>query len=663
MDWKQSEQVTAALMHIYSFQTPDEKQSHNTKWQNDMGFNAFDAEICTSIAQFYLRCQFLTPKQIAYLRKTLPKYKKQIPENLSPVPFKSVKKGPAKKGPQKKMAEKTGNLIKVTFPYNQTTISQIKHLHKRRWVPDNPADKHWTCPLTLENITMLRDLKFEIDAGINAFIENLLPKKVEKINSIPGLKKELFPYQVKGVEFIESRSGRALIGDDMGLGKTAQALAWLQLHPEARPALIICPASLKLHWRKETRLWMGKQRIQILHGMKPHNHIADDIVIINYDLCAKWRESLLSKNFAAVILDESHYIKNSRAGRSKAIAGWDTKKQVTIKTEKNKGMKKVVTTHHEGIAEKAPAVLCLSGTPITNRPKELFTSINLISPQLFPSFYKFARKYCGATHNGFGWDFNGASNIPELHQKLTESIMIRRKKEEVLPDLPKKTRVIIPLEISNLKKYMTAEADLLGWVQKEKGDDAAEAASKAEQLARFEYLKQLCWEGKAGAAVKWIRNVLESNGKLVVFSTHTKVLDLLEKEFGDITVRIDGKISKVKRDIAENRFQNDPTITLLLGNIKAAGVGLNLQKSCSKTCFLELGWTPGDHIQAEDRVLRIGQTADAVFAYYLIAGDTIEEEIMELLEKKAKIIDQTLDGLEVDAGSIFTDLLKTMKGE
>ncbi len=362
---------------------------------------------------------------------------------------------------------------------------------------------------------------------------------------------------------------------------------------------------------------------------------------------------MIKQSFSTVILDECHYINNRTAARSKAITGY---------SQKRKGPDGKIRRHHiDGIAEKVKHVIALSGTPITNRPVEIFTTIHLIKKMAWPSFWKFAHRYCGATHNGFGWDFNGASKVQELHEKLTKTVMIRRKKEDVLTDLPPKMRNVIPMEITNDSEYQKAEADLITWIHRNKGRKAAEKAQKAEQLARFENLKQICWEGKKKATVSWIADFLETGKKLVVFSTHTKVLDCLEQEFSN-TVRVDGSVSGTNRQKAVESFQDNPNVKLFLGNIKAAGVGLTLT-SASDTCFLELDWVPGNHLQAEDRVHRIGQKSDSVNAYYLLASGTIEEEIMGLLEEKAKVLDAVLDGIDVESGSIFNDLLKKLENE
>ena len=144
-------------------------------------------------------------------------------------------------------------------------------------------------------------------------------------------------------------------------------------------------------------------------------------------------------------------------------------------------------------------------------------------------------------------------------------------------------------------------------------------------------------------AFEWINNYLDSGKKLVVFCTHRKTVDDLMDKYSEKAVKIDGSCSSIERDRAVQDFQSSPHIKLFIGNIKAAGVGLTLTEA-DTTLFLELGWVASDHLQAEDRVHRIGQKSESVNAYYLVGVDTIEESIVQLLEKKFKVVGSCIDG-------------------
>ena len=234
--------------------------------------------------------------------------------------------------------------------------------------------------------------------------------------------------------------------------------------------------------------------------------------------------------------------------------------------------------------------------------------------------------------------------------------MLRRKKKDVLKELPAKVWSFIPMELDNRKEYVQAENNFIKWVHETKGKDAAEKARGAEVLSSIEALKQLAVKGKLEQAMDWIEDFLQSGKKLVVFATHKFVIQTLVDEFPDISVKVDGSVSMKKRQEVVDQFQKDKKIKLFIGNIKAAGVGITLT-AASDVAFLELPWTPGELEQASDRVHRIGQN-DSVSIYYLLAHETIEDKIATMIDNKRKILDGILDGKETDDESLLTKLLK-----
>jgi SWI/SNF-related matrix-associated actin-dependent regulator of chromatin subfamily A-like protein 1 len=521
--------------------------------------------------------------------------------------------------------------IKITFPFNRDDLDHVKTLPGRRFHGDS-WPKFWTCPLSVEAIEALKWWDFTLDDKLEDFLnkKKTSVNEVQELEEIPGLKMELFPFQKKGVSFIEAKDGRALLADSMGLGKTCQSLAWLQLHSEKRPVIIVVPASLKLNWEREIKMWMNPiPNIQILFGTKP-NQIIGDIIIINYDILPAWLEKLQEIKASVLILDEIHYLKNSKAKRTKA---------------------------GKALGKNIPHILGLSGTPIVNRPIEAFNALKLIDDTVVPSFWKYAQRYCGARHNGFGWDFSGASHTEELHQKLVQTVMLRRLKKDVLSDLPEKIYSYLPMELDNRKEYITAENNFIQWVKENRGEEAAQKASNAEAFAQIEALKQLSIKGKMKQAIDWVKDFIEVDGKLVVFATHKSTIDSLMAEFKDIAVKIDGSVTGIDRDKAVQEFQNNNKIRLFIGNIKAAGVGISLTAS-SSVAFLELPWSPGDAEQASDRVHRIGQK-DSVTVYYLLAQNSIEEKIAKMLDRKKKVLDSILDGKETEQESLLSELIKS----
>ncbi len=532
--------------------------------------------------------------------------------------------------------------IAIQFPFNQDDLNKVKTLDDRKYHPDG---RYWTCPIKLSSIRSLVQWGFWVDAEMDKIRRESAHLETEVEVSKPldlstveidfealELKKTLMPFQEDGVRFMEIKKGRALLGDEMGLGKTIQALAYLQLHPELRPAVIVCPASLKFNWAKEIRSTITKNNhVTILEGKKDVSPFVyeEDIVIINYDILDPWLVEIQKIEPKIVIADEAHKFKSNKAIRTKA-------------------MKLLV----KGVSH----FIALTGTPIMNRPIEIYNAVSMIDHALFPKFWEFAKRYCGPEHNGFGWSFNGASNTDELHKVLTGSVMIRRKKADVLKDLPDKVYSSVPIELDNQKEYDTAEANFVEFVRTTKGDEAAEKASNAQVITQIEGLKQLAVKGKLNSVIEWVEDFLESDEKLVLFATHKFVIDRLMEVFKSVAVKIDGSVSAVDRDKAVVAFQTNDNVRLFVGNMQAAGVGLTLT-AASNVGIIEFPWTPGDLNQAVDRCHRIGQK-NCVNVHLFAAMNSIEGSIVELLDSKTKVIEAVLDGRIVQQESLLSSLIK-----
>lgn len=635
----------------------EEQDLKFTCYDNGFGFNKLDAQILGNFVDQFKTNHHLTKKQITTAKKLIPKYHRQIkpliihPEGkrkafisfFQQYPVKEKVVEPTK--PEEMRAELKNEVVEIHFPYDETLVAKVKTLSGRRFNSDDPKNKHWICPPTSPNILRLIEFGFHVDEELQNITKD--EKNEDEIKKIDGILRKPYDYQLEGINFIEQKNGRALIADEMGLGKTIQALGWLQLKPEIRPAIIIVPASLKLNWEREIQQTLStNNKVFIAKGKTPSN-IKNaknaDIIIINYDIINGWSDFIM-KEFCpkVIIMDECHYIANNKALRTKAV---------------------------KLICKKAKHVLALSGTPIKNRPIELFNVINIINKNIFPKRFQFGIRYCDGKNDGWGWNFNGSSNTKELHEILNSTIMIRRKKEDVLKDLPPKIKSVIPIEITDKSYYDKAMKEFQTWIKgtyqtKSTGENGKitytnhpNSENPAAVMVQMGKIKKAAAEGKMKAAIEWIHDFLNNDEKLVIFTYHTDILNRLEKEFKGVCVKIDGSVSSEKRQKVVDDFQNNDKIRLFIGNIKAAGVGITLT-SASNTCFVELGWTPSEHDQAEDRVHRIGQKSDSVNAWYLIAKNTIEEDIMELLDKKAQIISAVIDNKEVKDASLLTELMK-----
>ncbi len=527
------------------------------------------------------------------------------------------------------IAKNSKNEIVIRLDFSRDDLTVLYAVRKIVGRQYHSEEDCWSIPFHTGILTELIALKFSIQKSLRDYLEREKDKvNILKKKGIPGFRGELYQFQSEGVSFFEQHNGNAINADEMGLGKTIQTLAWLQLHPELRPAIIVVPASLKLNWAREAEKWMDHPRISILSGTSVKRP-KGDIIIVNYDILYAWVDCLLSMYPKVLVTDECHYYKTNRAKRTKAI---------------------------KKLGKRIDHIIPLSGTPIENRPIEIYNAWKLVDPTNCPNYRSFIKTFCAAKHTGFGWNVSGASNEMELHRLLTSSVMIRRLKADVLKELPDKIYSFVPMRLKNRPEYIEAEHDFIAFLRKYKGAEAAERAESAEALVAIEGLKQLAVDGKLSACIEWIHDFLEINDKLVVFATHKSIIEALMKEFGKVAVKIDGSVSTAARQKAVDAFQTDPNIHLFVGNIRAAGVGITLTAS-SNVAFLELPWTPGALNQAIDRCHRIGQR-DCVNVYFLLAAHTIEERIAKLLDDKRKILDAVLDGTVTSTKSLLSILIK-----
>jgi len=439
-------------------------------------------------------------------------------------------------------------------------------------------------------------------------------------------------YQVQGVRAIEAAGGRFVLGDDMGLGKTLEAIGWLAIHPEIKRVVVVCPAQVKYHWQNQMSTHAGLQA-GVAEGQKPYK-VGCHIVVINYTILAHalwpngkrtkrakpkafpWVDHLRLGQPQLVIIDECHCIKERSALRTMAV---------------------------QQLCRGIPYVIAASGTPIDAAPVEFFTTLNIVAPREFSSFWRYVQQYCNPkkAFRGRGWDFSGHDNLEELHERI-QPFMIRRMKSEVAKELPPKIRTILPIRLSNQREYRRAENNYLDWVEENQGQDAAKRASAAIGLTKMGALKRVAAEGKLKSFKNWAEDFLATGEKLIVFCIHRRILAEIKKLFPTCASIAGGTRN---RQAEVERFQNDPSCRVFAGQIKASGEGLDgLQDAASTVVFLELWYRWSKHEQAEDRALRIGQDASIVNVFYMIAKDTIEEGTLDLLQSNYDIRQKVLDG-------------------
>ncbi len=438
---------------------------------------------------------------------------------------------------------------------------------------------------------------------------------------------ELRPFQRAGVAYaLESR--RLFLADEQGLGKTVQALATLE-EDGAFPAVVVCPASLKLNWQRETEHWLPHRSVQVVMGGGKAIAKAD-ITILNYEIVHAHRERLAISRPKALILDESHYVKNPAAKRTRAV-------------------RRLAESLPEGAFK-----LALTGTPVMNHPDELIAQLRILGRlEEFGSGARFKRR------------FQGAGAEERIHWHLRRTCFVRRLKKDVLPQLPEKRQVVVPVALDNERDYRLAEKDVVAWLQ-EQPLDLAELESKkaamlrAERLAQLNILRRVAARGKLGAALAWIDDFLESEEPLVVFAGHREIQEALVQRFPD-AVHVVGADSVEARDAAVNAFQAEGGPLLMIASTRVGGQGLTLTRA-SNVAFLDLEWSPAMHDQAEDRTHRIGQR-DAVTAWYLLAAETIDEDMASVLARKRGIVGAITDGRRDESEAVIQSVVKALRGK
>ena len=521
-----------------------------------------------------------------------------------------------------------------------------------------------------------------------------LSLKAEKIDTkgmdFSFMKIEPYEYQKQASVFFDACGGRALLGDQPGVGKTASAMTYAA--GKGKKTLVICPANLRLNWRKEILNFTNEKAF--VYKWKPTkksgkiNYSKEESLfhIISYssletyikiqmshtckNVFCGWKEKnekkrykdkicpkcqvramvssratkdidftedndgimLSPTDYEILIMDEAHYIKNNSADRTKTV---------------KKAFKDI------------PSRLLLTGTAIKSRPYEFFSLLNFLYPEDWSNQHSFGVKYCAGEQNNFGWNYDGASNLDELFERVSP-FFLRRLKRDVLKFLPPKTYTAIPVELSDIetREYKKIKKGII----EEHNQDDNDADNRMNHLARIQKLKQYTSDIKMKKAIQFIQDIIDGDEKVVVFSQYRAVSESIAEYFGNKAVVFNGNKNMNEKELAVDKFMNDDEVKVFSGTIGAAGVGITLT-SASIAIFIDQPWTSGDREQAEDRIHRASSTADKVQIIRLICQDTIDEYISELLDKKSSIISRVLDGeefeqkVEVKDESIFNDLV------
>jgi len=400
-----------------------------------------------------------------------------------------------------------------------------------------------------------------------------------------------------------------ILADDMGLGKTTSTII-AALESGSKKVLIICPATLKINWKREIENYSDKT---VFIAESKNFSTEADFVIINYDIIKNFHDTkkkdesqILASNFDLVIVDEAHYIKNATAQRTKLI---------------------------NDIVKKTERLWLLTGTPMTSRPIDYFNLLSLVDSPVAKNWMAYAIRYCSGYQFKVGnrkvWNVMGSSNLEELRDR-TLGLTLRRLKENVL-DLPDKIITPVYLRLKS-KQYEEVMGEYYDWYDK----NPEESKSLTVQFSKLTKVRQIIADEKIAQTIELAENILEQDKKVIIFCNFTDSLNKITEHFGKAAVKLDGSMSKPERQHSVDEFQDNPKVKVFVGNIKAAGVGITLT-SAEAVIMNDLSFLPSDHAQAEDRAYRYGQKNN-VLVYYPIFENTIEGVIYDILNNKKQVI-------------------------
>jgi len=507
----------------------------------------------------------------------------------------------AETGPAKRVLLADGSLI---MPYEPNNLALVRAMPGARW---NPEKKHWTVSLEIANRARVLEIASQLALDVAPELKVYAKPEAQVKATGRAMSAALFPFQVSGVEFLASRK-RTLLADDMGLGKTVQAL--MALADDAR-VFVICPNSLKYNWQAEIRRWRPEFAVEVLAKKQRELAVPEPktIVILNYDIMPPMLTDLEGKDYSdcTLIIDEAQAVKNPKAERSKRITR---------------------------LADACGKAWFLTGTPLMNKPQELYGLLSAggMAREVFGGWMGFVRCFNGY-RGRWGWEF-GSPN-PEVPERLRR-VMMRRTKEEVMPDLPSK--IYKEIIVNNIGDEVSIRMDEIyaDWMEDciTSGDfgglpDFTEMSSIRADLA----------ESRIPAMFEVVEQFEDSATPLLVFSAHRAPIDALADREGWAVIT--GDTAPADRQAIVEKFQAGQLLGVGL-TIRAGGFGLTLTHA-SNVLFVDLDWTPAANSQAEDRVRRIGQRASSIQIMRMVSNHPLDLHVQDLLSEKIKLFQAAIE--------------------
>lgn len=528
-----------------------------------------------------------------------------------------------------------GNYVKL---HNDTYLALTQTLHKqlKRLQSMSQLDRS-SVRISKFNVGVLADMV----RGSNSILNtdgpfDVLTAKIEEAAALQpcvpsGLNAMLRDYQYEGFRWmvqLDHWGAGACLADDMGLGKTIQTIAFMLYKASAGPSLVVAPASVLLNWEKEIHRFAPELKVSVLNQSDDRAATievasAGDIVLTTYGILSQEDEALLSKKWNVVCLDEAHTIKNRQTKMSASAMKLQARSRVI-----------------------------LTGTPIQNYLGELWNLFQFLNPGLLGKFEIFSRKFIGNSDA----DLNGL-------KKMVQPFILRRTKAQVLDELPEKTEIIRPVELSDLEmaSYEKMRDSVLTSLEGESkvSVNALAAITRLRQAACSISLVNDKWPfpaSKVTACMELLENILSGGNRVLIFSQFTSFLSMITAQLNQSGVDyhyLDGSTTIKKRDKMVQEFQAGKK-QIFIVSLKAGGLGLNLT-GANYVIHLDPWWNPAIEQQATDRAHRIGQKQN-VTVYHLISQHIIEEKILRLHERKRNLADTFLEGADIGRAMTIEDL-------
>jgi len=541
---------------------------------------------------------------------------------------------------------------KVVRRHIKVTPSFGEKLMKERMLA-NPIDKIWCEKLLCET-----DKAYHIWGKFFDFEKNYafwIPKGAiipseKKLNRVIDYSKydarPPMEHQKMAIEKLLAND-RFILADSMGLMKTGSSII-AALESGAKKILIVCPASLKINWQREIKIYTNRKTL-IVEGRKWGSIF--DFYIINYDILKNYHTTdksedseayklIVNEEFDIAIIDEAHMVSNASSLRSKLLID---------------------------ILEKMPKVWLLTGTPMTNRPINYFNLLKIVHSPVASNWQHYVKRYCRGFRfkvNGRTiWNTSGHSNLDELRE-LTKNLVLRRLKSDIL-DLPEK--IITPIFLELKSTYYNEELEEFMKITEENKHRTTLNINTQEEnvnreniiavLGRLMKVRQVISYEKIPYTCELIDKALNEDKKVLVFTNFTMTLDMIHEKYKKNSVILDGRMTKEKKQESIDKFQIDPKIKVFILNIIAGGFGHNLTEA-EVVIMNDLSFVPAHHAQSEDRAHRPNQKNNVV-VYYPIFENTIEQIVYNILQRKKDIIDQVMGDGEYSE-SFAKELIKEL---